>query len=253
MSVTSVDLEEGIEEEVISSPGSSFASEDSEEADSKIDLHSIFEARQDAEAAISRLNRISASIRRSGLSQKDDRASNFVLAGPHGEDLVHQHEVHINAVLQRELKGHVSYEFRERTMQLIMLRWRRILYRRAHQRKLAVEPDESRKRTTISQPDLQTSVTSDKEPPTVKKQTLEARKMVESANLSQTHTIDLERRTIQEEAPSVPVPSTLTRSSVNAPIVEIPDPPSTSTDVFECPYCCVLSPAKDVSTARRWK
>lgn len=242
------EVEEEVEEEVVSSPGSSFLSDHSETDPMKAS-QSIFQLRQDAAEAISRLNRISASIYRSGVSQGYDHVLEFVPPGPQGEDMVHEHEAYVKASLQRELKGNISRELSERTIKVIMRRWRQIQYRRNRFEIPAKEPDEDKDIEASRRPDLQAIGISLNEISTTEKQIIETQKAFGSYSTDQLqpYMTGHRQRTIQEGT------SRMTESCMSAPGFGIPRPPKSDNGTFECPYCCLLSPAKDVSTAQGWE
>jgi len=237
------------------SRSSSFASV-STDRDSKFSPELLSEACLDIEGVIHRLNRLSTAIRKSGRHQSDGRAEEFEPKDEDGEDMTPEFKRFAAAVIRRDIPQ-ATEPLRERVLESVTRRWRRLLYRRSHQAKLARRA----KQSEIVLP----TVTEQLPPGNYIEERSETRTLISKSDpskldqspapaLSSTNASTLKSKDFSTVTPSVDNSSRVTRSSIKGDELDIPKPPKSSikNNVFECPYCRILCPVKEASGSR-WK
>lgn len=219
-------------ESELSSNGSSPASSVTSSAffsQSSLSEFSIYDgtiaARSEVEDTLSRLIRLSASIRRSGRHHDDSKALFFVDRDANGEDLTSNFRRKITLIMHN-LYPYSDRVLRERLAESISRRRNRIVYRRHHQEKLAVAQQSPP--VTPSIPEKAMSIT--------------------SASHIQPQLVNMNSGYTSSRASSDVPESSTQLSTLPFP----PEPDVGESDSFECPYCCILCPRKE-ARGKYWK
>lgn len=237
------------------SRSSSFASV-STDRDSKFSPELLSEACLDIEGVINRLNRLSTAIRKSGEHQSDGRAENFEPKNEDGENMISEFKSFAAAVMRRDIPQ-ANERLRDRMLESVTRRWRRLLYRQSHQAKLS----RGAKQLEMVLP----TVAQQLPPGRYIGERSETRTLVSKADApkldqspaparSSTNASTLKSKDFSTITPSVDTSSRVSRSSIQGNELDIPKPPKSSikNNGFECPYCCILCPVKEASGSR-WK
>ena len=205
-----------------SSPASSVTSSAffSQSSSSEFSIYEgTIDARSEIENTLSRLNRLSASIRRSGRHHSDSKALSFVDRDADGEDLTSAFRRRITLIIDH-LYPDADRVLRERLAESISRRRNRIVYRRNHRKKLSGAPQSLPVTPSITERAMSTTSASHVEP----------------------QRVDMSPGYTSSRASSDVPESSTQLSTLRFP----PEPDIGENDFFECPYCCILCPRKEL-------
>lgn len=224
-----------------------------------LDREDIAEAKSEVEDVISRLIRLSASIRQSGSLHRDSKADRYIDRDENGNDLTAQFANIASLVVDHKFPD-ADETIRNRLAQSIARRRNRFEYRRKHQQKLARPYPLKQQLPTLQRPGLSGRVP----PPALPGKSIALPAMSEP-NLQQvepterlpSHTsaslLDPERFKMPSKPTSSKASTVLSGSPTQAATLSFPRAPHVGrNDVFECPYCCILYPAKE-ARGKYWK
>jgi hypothetical protein len=202
------------------------------------------EAQIGVEAVVSRLNRLSASIRQSGIQHRDAKAATFIDKDEFGNDLTSQYAVIASIVVDHKFPA-AEEVIRQRLAKSIAQRRNQFAYRRKHQQKLATKQIEIRPAPTgpATEPG---DAESSKIPPHTA--SMPGQRMIQIGILSNTSASvpDPEHLRRRMETPSSKAPTVFSAITTQAGELPIPPPPKIdSGDVFQCPYCFILCPVRE--------
>jgi len=207
------------------------------------------------EATISRLSRLSAYIRRSGVQHQDAKAASFVDRDDLGNDLTSRYAAIAISVLEHKFPA-ADELIRQRVAKSIAQRRNRFAYRRKHQQKLS--------RKGIEMPPAQGI------PKTDRKMTQEQagfsaalpsasstpqRMTMPNPLLSNTSAslLDADYLRHRMKTPSSKASTVISGTTTQVGALAIPPPPKVDhSDVFECPYCFILCPIKE-ARGKYWR
>jgi hypothetical protein len=208
---------------------------------------SILEARIEVEDAISRLNRLSASIRKSGSQYRDAKADTFVDEDDQGNDWTKFYKDLSILVIKQKFPG-ASENLQSRLADSLARRRNQLAYRRRHQRKLTRRYIDERPllgpflqdrgrtiETTVSLPQQEERASIR---PDVKRQVLSNT----SASLFDPKRFVNRPKSTASKAPSTAMLGTPSQAAtLNFPA----EPKLDRSGFFECPYCFIICPAKE--------
>jgi hypothetical protein len=203
----------------------------------------IEEARIEVETAISRLNRLSASIRQSGVQHRNVKAISFVDKDELGNDLTSHYAAIATLVLDHKFPA-ADEVIRQRVAKSIAQRRNQFSYRRKHQQKL------SRKQEMRTAPIIRTTKQRQCEFSTVPPPTASTsgQPIIQNAILSNTSASapDPEHLRRRMKTPSSKASTVISATTTQAGALAIPLPPKVDGgDFFECRYCFILCPVKE--------
>lgn len=214
---------------------------------------------KDVEKTISRLYRLSVAIRKSAAQSRKTKAANYVDRDESGHDMSSEFEKYATRLVKQKYPD-ISQVLCERLGYANSLRRRQFLYRQRHQQKPSLG-------TTSRVPQGATVLMSG--PPVLSPGVRDGahsssndlqsgpspavREDGKSALLSQTIASALEIRSIRPRGTLSMVSTAITASPVPGSF-DVPSPPKITARAkeFQCPYCCLMLPAKDASPPR-WR
>ncbi|KAF4625405.1 hypothetical protein G7Y89_g12761 [Cudoniella acicularis] len=199
----------------------------------------VAKARVEVEDAISRLNRLSASIRKSGTQARDLKAAPFIDQDYDGNDLTAFYS-RLSSLIVDQKFPKANEEIRQRLARSLSRRRNQLAYRRRHQQK-SEQANASLDATTRSVPhDLKTPTQIDVKRPLLSNMSapvLDPKGLLNRAG----STISGAHSTAMLCSPSrVPNFNFLSAPKVN------------ETGFFECPYCLILCPVEE-ARGKSWK
>lgn len=215
---------------------------------------SILRARTEVEDAISRLNRLSASIRKSGAQIRDTKAAAFVDEDDEGNNLTAFY-ARLSVLVIKQKFPDAGEELQICLANSLARRRNQLAYRRRHQRKLtrryiderpllgAFHQDRSRPReATVSLPqqEVKIPIRSDVKRPILSNT---------SASLFDPKRFMNRPKSTTSRAPSTAMLGTPSQiATLNFPA----EPKLDQSGFFECPYCFIICPAKE-ARGKYWK
>jgi hypothetical protein len=213
------------------------------------------DARTEVAAGITRLNKLSASIRQSGTHYRDAKAANFIDKDDFGDDLTSRYAVIATLVLDHMFPN-VDEPIRKRIAETIAQRRNVFAYRRKHQKKLSKMQREIRPPPEVHHRDGKIrqgqSEVSRAQPVAVSEsKILTPQKTILSATSASAPDPEELRRRMK--ATSSKASTVISGTTTEAGALAIPAPPKVDkNDVFECPYCFVLCPARE-ARGKYWR
>lgn len=206
----------------------------------------IMTARSGVEDAIRRLNRLSVSVRRSGFHRYDPRAMSFAHIKD-GENLT----LAFKEIATLKLKWkypEADEALRERLAESMSRRRNLIAYRQKHHQKLSYNNPVS---AQSIQKKPQTFVGSAEHPTSSQPDTTRRQDELQSET-SASH-LEPERIGVQSKPTSSQASTVISKSPTQRAALNFPRaPPVKNNDNFQCPYCCILCPAKE-ARGKYWK
>lgn len=239
----------------ISSSSSSSSSSELDGSDRK----DITEAKSEVEDVISRLIRLSASIRQSGSLHRDSKADRYIDRDEDGNDLTAQFANITSLVIDHKFPD-ADEAIRNRLAQSIARRRNRFAYRRKHQQKLARPYPLKQQLPTLLPPGLGERVPAPALPrksialPAISEPNLQRLEPTESLPSHTSATLlDPERFKIPSKPTSSKASTVLSGTPTQAATLSFPRAPQVGkNDFFECPYCYIVCPAKE-ARGKYWK
>ena len=247
--------EEDDEEDDVESSAVSNSSQSTEDA---IHLSPRLRQLQMIQKAIDRLNRLSVAIRRPSIFTQSQRAASYIVKDEDGNDTMEAFEAYALAIIKLRFKD-CSPEIQHRLSQAIALRRRKFLYRQRHQEKLRKRSySGSKDRTRIIHSASRTALSgmlsvNHSITRTEIERSSPAQRDVASVQMSGTEASKFTESKFLPDAKSSIASTAISTASLNDAFNIPPAPkiPKGLTE-FQCPYCCVLVPAKE-SHGKRWR
>lgn len=253
------ETEEDAGSSISSAPDSSSMSDSVESESASFTRSPLKEGIKDVEKTISRLYRLSTTIRKSAVQNRKTKAANYVDRDESGHDMSSEFEKYATHLVKQEYPD-MSQVLCERLGYANSLRRRQFLYRQRHQQKLSLGT-----KSRVSQggtelmpePSVLTPGTRDGAHSLSKDlqfgHSPAVREDGKSALLSQTMAPALEIRSIRPGGALSMVSTAITASPVQGSF-DVPSPPQLTARAkeFQCPYCCLMLPAKEASPSR-WR
>lgn len=210
-------------------------------------------ARSEVDDIISRLIRLSASIRRSGSYHHDLKAESFVDRDKDGNDLTSRFATLAMLTVNYKFPG-ANEVLRKRLAESISRRRNRFAYCRTHQQKLSQVGPGSRKLTFPTQekqkrPRLPVGITADpvsSQPEMIRRE--EVLLSDTSASRPDPRGVNLRSQRTSSQPPTVTSGSPTQAAELNYPAA----PRVGERDIFQCPYCFILCPAKE-ARGKYWR
>ncbi|CZR60318.1 uncharacterized protein PAC_10214 [Phialocephala subalpina] len=225
----------------------------SKDADDETIPAIILEARTEVQDAISRLNRLSTSIRNSGLHYRDLKAATFVDRDE--DDDWTAFYARLSTLVVNHKFPDANEVLRLRAAKSLAQRRNQLAYRRRHQQKLARKYTNDRPLFGGFQQEGKISLEAPKTSPEQKIQAPEPLNIKQhvmsntSASILDPRRFVNRPRSTTSKAPSTVMLGTPSQvAALNFP----PEPKLERVDFFECPYCFILCPAKE-SRGKHWQ
>ncbi|KAG4438865.1 hypothetical protein IFR05_005654 [Cadophora sp. M221] len=213
----------------------------------------IVEARREVEDAISRLNRLSTSIRKSGVHYRDLKAISFVDMDEDGSNLT-EYYAGLSLLVMNHKFPSAEDNFRKYVADSLARRRNQHAYRRRHQRKLAVRyanenPTPSDFHTKPRPVSSETASNLERSARDTQPQEMRPVLSNTSASLFDPKTFNTSPRSTTSKAPSTVILGTPSQvATLNFP----PEPKLAGQDYFQCRYCFLPCPAKE-ARGKAWK
>lgn len=209
-------------------------------------------ARSEVDDIIRRLIRLSASIRRSGSYHRDLKAESFVDRDKDGNDLTSRFANTAILAMNYKFPG-ANEALRKRLAESIARRRNRFAYRRIHQQKLSQVGSGNRQlifpiQEKQKRPQLPVGITADSassQPGMIRRE--EVLPSNTSASLVDPRGVNLRSKRTSSQTPTV-----ISGSPTQAAELNYPAPPRVERDIFQCPYCFILCPAKE-ARGKYWR
>ena len=209
----------------------------------------VSESRVEAEEAIDRLNRLSTSIRRAGVHHRDAKAESYIDRDENGQDLTALFKEYAKTIIKHRIpKAHNALQ--ARMAESIALRRNRFAYLQRHQQKLSYQ-----------QPETQHSLEAIREEYVIEEQS-ESRALPKP-EISRQQPIEVPSPS--DTSATVPAPekirirpfsssgsTIISKNSFRMGNLDIKPPKLFQNNVFECPYCLILCPAKEAH-GKHWQ
>jgi hypothetical protein len=216
------------------------------------------EAQLVVEKTISRLHRLSTAIRRAGVHYRDLRADQFIDTDENGKDLTAEYAQYAAWIVGLRIPeaAPASEALRNRVAESIAKRHNQFSYRRNHQRKLSrrlpevpLPPNPSPQEYTAPKEQSQSVELPVRSTPSTRGLVLKQETVPSHTSASRIDTEDRPKLTRSSKGSTV-----ASRSFVLTGKLDFPRPPKVDprSDMFECPYCCILCPIEQ-ARGKRWR
>lgn len=212
------------------------------------------ETLQSIDEVITRLHRLSIAIRRSAGHRRNIRAAKYVERSETGANLSEEFDQYSEWIIRHKYPQ-AKPEVSQRMSATIAIRRRRLLYQRKHQKKLALVPSKVLEQIPVSTnidksyPHLSDpvgrllvpkglAIRTNPEPPLT---------WTSASTIDANRSLNLVTRSEVSDLRS--------RSIVQNSKLDFPSPPhiTIGNKEFECPYCCLVLPAREATDKVRWK
>jgi hypothetical protein len=211
---------------------------------------------KDVEAAISRLHRLTMSIRKSSTNNRNLTATKFAILDENGDDTSTQFESFALRLVQARFPV-AKPILHKRLANLILQRRKVFSYQQRHQQKLAKVVHPAARHSTVQQPprtypEIQLVQSSQRGGPSNPKALLQGLAINKTLSTTTASALTL-TSVLSRPAPSI-VSSSAASSSPDATAILFPPAPKVAPNAkeFQCPYCGLMLGIKE-RKPRRWR
>jgi hypothetical protein len=214
---------------------------------------------KDVEAAISRLHRLTMSIRKSSTHNRNLTATKFAILDENGDDTSAQFESFALQIVQARFPV-ANPILHKRLANLILLCRKLFSYQQRHQQKLAKVVHPAAPHSTVQQPPrtypeiqlAQSSQSSQRGRPSNPKALLQGLAINKTLSTTTASTLTV-TSVLSRPAPSI-VSSSIASSNPDTTAILIPPAPKVAPNAkeFQCPYCGLMLGIKE-RKPRRWR